>query len=83
MQFLTQRKDVSFFSFFYKFMPVDQAQVINDLKNNVKSVALIQRPGSIEAEALFEDNTLAVLKKYMSKNYRLVKTTEIFYIYNE
>ena len=64
-------------------MPVDQAQVINDLKNNVKSVALIQRPGSIEAEALFEDNTLAVLKKYMSKNYRLVKTTEIFYIYNE
>jgi hypothetical protein len=80
-QFLSNRKDASYFNFFYKFIPKNQARVISDLNNGKEIAVLIQRPGSIEKEALFEDKNLKILKQFIVSNYKLIKTTQNFYIY--
>ena len=79
--FLGERKNASYFSFFYKFNKDDQDRVIDDLKRNDDSVILVQRPNVIEKEANYEDENLNLLKTFIYKKHKLVKTTENFYIY--
>jgi len=83
VNYLTERRNASYFSFFYKFNKNDQERVIDDIKGNINSTILIQRPNVIEKEANYEDNNLNLLKKFISKEYKLVKTTENFYIYKK
>lgn len=81
LNFLNDRKNVSYFGFFYKFNKDDQNRVINDLKKNNNSVVLVQRPGAIEKEANYEDNNLNLLKTFVRTNYKLIKTTDNFYVF--
>lgn len=83
LNFLNDRKNASYFGFFYKFNKDDQNRVINDLKENNNSVVIIQRPDVIEKEANYEDQNLTSLKTFIHQNYKLVKTTDNFYIYKE
>jgi hypothetical protein len=82
-QFLSNRGDVSYFNFFYKFMPENQIRVIKDLNNSKNVTILIQKPGPIEKEALYEDEKLKILKQYVLSNYKLKKNTQNFYIYEK
>lgn len=83
VNYLTERRNASYFSFFYKFNKNDQKRVISDVKENINSIILIQRSNTIEKEADHEDNNLNLLKRFISKEYKLVKTTENFYIYKK
>lgn len=83
LNFLGGRKNASYFSFFYKFNKDDQSKVIDDLKRSDNSIILVQRPNAIEKEANYEDNSLNLLKAFIYKKYKLVKTTENFYVYKE
>lgn len=81
MNYLTKIKNASYYSFFYKFNEKDQHKVIKDLKYNKNLIIILQRKGPIEKEAEFEDKRLAILKEFILKNYKLVKTTQNFYIF--
>jgi len=83
LHFLTDRKNASYFSFFYKFNNDDQTIAIDDLKRNSNSVIAVQRPNVIEKEANYEDISLSSLKTFIYKKYKLVKATDNFYIYKE
>lgn len=85
LNYLSEKKSASRFNFFYPetFRIKDQVTVINDLKNSKGTVILLQKPGSIEKEANFEDKRLSVLKKFITDNYKSVKTTQNFYIYTK
>ena len=80
-EFLSNRRGVSYFSFFYKFQKFDQARVIKDLKEAKNAVIIVEKPGSIEKLALYEDVNLKVLKKFIQTNYKLFGETKNFYIY--
>lgn len=81
MNFLGDRKNLSYFGFFYKFNKDDQDKVIDDLKRNDNSIILIQMANVIEKEANYEDNSLKLLKTFIYKKYKLVKKTDNFYVY--
>jgi len=83
LNFLSGKKNLSYFGFFYKFNKNDQNKVVKDIEINNNSIILIQRPGVIEKEANYEDNSLSLLKKIIYKKYKLAKTTENFYIYKK
>lgn len=81
VEFLSNRKGVSYFSFFYKFQKSDQVKVIADIKANKNVLLVIEKRGSIEKLALYEDANLKTLKKFIKTNYKLFGETENFYIY--
>lgn len=77
---LSKRNNASYFGLFYKFKTGDQARVIKDI-NNKNSIVLVQKPGPIEREANYEDENINVIKLFIFNNYKLIKTTQNFYIY--
>lgn len=81
LNFLAERDNASYFSFFYKFRREDQDRVIKDIGSNKDLIILVQRKGEIEKEANYEDENLKDLKGFIIKNYKLAKTTQNFYIY--
>lgn len=83
MNVLTERKSASYFSFFYPetFETSDQSRVINDLKKNKPSMIIIQKKGSIEPEASFENQRLKILLSYFLSHYKLSKQTSNFALY--
>lgn len=82
---LAQRKSSSYFSFFYQetIRAKDQARVISDLKTSKTKLIVLQKPGTIEKEALYEDKRLALLKSYFLANYHLTFSTPNFSIYEK
>lgn len=82
LNYLTDRKNASYFGFFYKFNKNDQRKVIEDLKGSKNAVILVQRPGVIEKEANYENSNVNSLKAFISENYKLIKATGNFYVYN-
>lgn len=81
MNYLTERRNASYFGFFYKFNPQDQQKVIRDIHENKDSIVLIQNQNIIEEEANYEDGNINLLKKFIYKNYEPVKITENFSVY--
>ncbi len=81
LYFLTERDNSSYFSFFYKFRREDQEEVIKDISGNKDLVILVQKKGEIEKEANYEDERLRDLKGFITKNHKLVKATQNFYVY--
>lgn len=81
LYYLSERNNVSYFGLFYKFKTGDQARVIKDINNNKNSIILVQKPGPIEKEANYEDENINAIKSYIFNNYKLIKTTQNFYIY--
>lgn len=80
---LTQRKSGSYFSFFYPetIRAKDQKRVIDDLKKNQTKIIIVQKPGEIEKEALYENNRLSLLRNYFLSNYNPVFSSQNFVIY--
>lgn len=83
INFLSDRNNASYFGFFYKFKPEDQARVIKDIANSKNITILIQKNGQIEEETNYEDKNLNLLKTFIYKKYKLVQATENFYVYKE
>ncbi|MDO8660122.1 MAG: glycosyltransferase [Candidatus Parcubacteria bacterium] len=81
LNYLSKRNNASYFGFFYKFKESDQVRVISDLNKNKNSIVVIQKPGSIEKEANYEDKSINIIKSFVNNNYKLVKVTQNFYIY--
>lgn len=81
--FLSDRNNASYFGFFYKFKPEDQKRVMEELNSSKNSIILIQKTGPIEKEAVYEDKSLNLLKQFVVSNYKLVKSTQNFYIYEQ
>ena len=79
--FLSDRRDASYFNFFYKFQKPDQLRVIEDLKKDKNLVIVVEKFGPIEKLALYEDKNLHILKKFIQTNYKLFGETQNFYIY--
>lgn len=80
---LTERNSASYFSFFYPetFRVSDQERVIKDIIKNKPKMIVLQRVGTIEPEANFEDKRLTVLKNYFFSHYQKSKETKNFLFY--
>jgi hypothetical protein len=80
---LAQRNSGSYFSFFYQetMRAKDQSRVITDLKNSRTKLIVIQKPGDIEKEASYENQRLAILRKYILANYHPTFSTQNFTVY--
>lgn len=83
LNYLSYRDNASYLGFFYKFNKNDQGRVIRDLGTSDNSIIVIQRPGSIEKEANYEDKNISIIKSFIINNYKLTKTTRNFYIYKK
>ena len=59
----------------------DQSRVITDLKNSRTKLIVIQKPGDIEKEASYENQRLAILRKYILANYHPTFSTQNFTVY--
>jgi hypothetical protein len=83
--YLSKRDAPSYFNFFYPetFRTSDQGKVINDLRKNSESIIVVQRQGVIEKEADFENVRLNLLKSFFVNNYKLISTSDNFYIYEK
>lgn len=82
MNFLMQKNNPSYFSFFYfeTFMAKNQEEVINDLKI-YRPLVIMQKKGLLEPEAEFENERLAMLKNYILNNSNLLFSSDNFEFY--
>ena len=82
---LAQRNSGSYFSFFYPetIRVKDQNRVIDDLKKNETKIIILQKSGTIEKEALYENKRLSLLKEYFISDFSPIFSSQNFVIYNK